>query len=69
MINDRNHTKYFLYFGTNDEQDLSHMKQAMWKADPGGGQVFSDRTNLTEVRRPAVGRRGTCPPGTQIKFL
>jgi three-Cys-motif partner protein len=132
MINDRNHTKYFLYFGTNHEQGLSHMKQAMWKADPGGGQVFSDRTNpdqetlfktnpdltqlrmhllqrfrgqgwvpvgdverfvlvdtpfsermhlkqktlapmernsLIETRRPAVGRRGTYPPGTQIKFL
>lgn len=45
MINDRNRTKYFLYFGTNHEQGLSHMKEAMWKADPGGGQVFSDRTN------------------------
>lgn len=45
MINDRNRTKYLLYFGTNHEQGLSHMKQAMWKADPGGGQVFSDRTN------------------------
>ena len=44
MIDRGNHTEYFLYFGTSNLQGLSKMKQAMWKADPGGGRVFSDLT-------------------------
>ena len=44
MINKGNRTEYFLYFGTNNSTGLSKMKQAMWKADPLRGQVFSDRT-------------------------
>jgi three-Cys-motif partner protein len=45
MINVGNRTEYFLFFGTNSEKGLSKMKQVMWKADPIGGQAFSDRTN------------------------
>ncbi len=44
MIDRGNRTEYFLYFGTNSLNGLSRMKQAMWKADPASGQVFSDRT-------------------------
>lgn len=45
MINEGNRTEYFLYFGTNSAVGLSKMKEAMWKADPRSGQVFSDRTD------------------------
>jgi hypothetical protein len=44
MIDRGNRTEYFLYFGTNSLDGLSRMKQAMWKADPARGQMFSDRT-------------------------
>jgi three-Cys-motif partner protein len=43
MIDAGNKTEYFLCFGTNSLKGLSVMKQAMWKADPVGGQRFSDR--------------------------
>jgi hypothetical protein len=46
MIDSGNRTEYFLFFGTRSPKGLSQMKKAMWKADPEGGQVFSDRTNL-----------------------
>jgi three-Cys-motif partner protein len=49
MVNRGNRTKYFLYFGTKSEKGLSLMKAAMWKADPGGGSIFSDRTNEDQV--------------------
>jgi three-Cys-motif partner protein len=49
MINKSNRTDYFLYFGTNHLEGLSQMKQAMWKADPGGGGAFSDRTNPDQI--------------------
>jgi len=44
MINEGNRTEYFLFYGTNNQLGLSKMKHAMWKADPVGGQVFSDRS-------------------------
>jgi three-Cys-motif partner protein len=44
MLNEGNRTEYFLFYGTNDKRGLSKMKYAMWKADPMGGQVFSDRS-------------------------
>lgn len=44
MINQGNRTEYFLFYGTNDKLGLSKMKYSMWKADPVGGQVFSDRS-------------------------
>ena len=44
MIDQGNQTEYFLYFATNNLTGLSKMKYAMWKADPLGGQIFSDRT-------------------------
>jgi three-Cys-motif partner protein len=49
MINRGNRTEYFLYFGTNSDIGLSKMKQAMWKADPRGGQAFSDRTDPNQM--------------------
>jgi hypothetical protein len=49
MVNRGNRTKYFLYFGTKNEKGLSLMKEAMWKADPGGGAIFSDRTNEDQI--------------------
>jgi three-Cys-motif partner protein len=48
MVNEGNRTEYFLYFGTNHRQGLSKMKQAMWRADPQGGQMFSDRTDTAQ---------------------
>jgi three-Cys-motif partner protein len=44
MINTGNRVEYLLFFGTNNELGLSKMKAAMWKADPGEGCRFSDRT-------------------------
>ncbi len=44
MINESNHIQYVLCFGTNSEKGLSVMKAAMWKADPGDGCHFSDRS-------------------------
>jgi hypothetical protein len=49
MVNVGNRTEYFLYFATNRPQGLSKMKQAMWKADPVGGQVFSDLTDPRQM--------------------
>lgn len=49
MINRGNRTEYFLYFGTKSKVGLSKMKQAMWKADPHGGQAFSDRTDPNQM--------------------
>lgn len=44
MLNERNRTGYFLFFGTNDLRGLEKMKEAMWKADPSGKYQFSDYT-------------------------
>jgi hypothetical protein len=44
MLNEGNRTEYFLFYGTNSKRGLSKMKEAMWKADPLSGQVFSDRS-------------------------
>src|SRR5208282_5521150 len=49
MINEGNRTEYFLYFGTNNPKGLSAMKVAMWRADPAGGQMFSDRTDTNQM--------------------
>lgn len=49
MINEGNRTEYFLYFGTNNRKGLSAMKVAMWRADPTGGQMFSDRTDTNQM--------------------
>ena len=49
MINEGNRTEYFLYFGTNSATGLSKMKETMWRADPIGGQVFSDRTDPNQM--------------------
>lgn len=49
MIDRGNRTEYFLFFGTNSLMGLSKMKQAMWKADPERGQVFSDLTDTNQM--------------------
>ncbi len=48
MLNNRNHTDYFLFFGTNELLGLEKMKEAMWKVDPTGTYQFSD---YTEAKR------------------
>jgi three-Cys-motif partner protein len=49
-IKDRNNQpEYVLFFGTNNLKGLSQMKQAMWKADPQRGQVFSDWTDVGQM--------------------
>lgn len=42
-------TEYFLAFGTNDPKGLSVMKQAMWKADPQEGRIFSDASDPNQL--------------------
>lgn len=49
MVNEGNRTEYVLVFGTNSPDGLSKMKQAMWKADPEGGHVFSDRSDPRQM--------------------
>lgn len=48
MLDDRNHTEYFLFFGTNHMLGLKRMKEAMWKVDPSGGNIFSDATDTSQ---------------------
>jgi three-Cys-motif partner protein len=45
MVNEHNHTEYYLFFGTNSLLGLDKMKQAMWKVDPTGTFSFSDLSN------------------------
>ena len=49
MRNQRNLTDYYLYFASNNRLGLNKMKEAMWKADPGGSYTFSDATNLAQT--------------------
>jgi three-Cys-motif partner protein len=49
MYDRSNQAEYVLFFGTNSRKGLSVMKQAMWKADPLSGQVFSDRTDAGQM--------------------
>lgn len=49
MYDRSNQVEYVLFFGTNSRKGLSEMKQAMWKADPLSGQVFSDRTDAGQM--------------------
>jgi hypothetical protein len=49
MFDRSNQAEYVLFFGTNSRKGLSEMKQAMWKADPLSGQVFSDRTDAGQM--------------------
>ena len=49
MINRGNRTEYFLYFATNSPHGLSKMKEVMWRADPAGGQAFSDLTDTRQM--------------------
>jgi three-Cys-motif partner protein len=43
MINDTGNIGYYLFHGTRHRQGVKLMKDAMWKVDPGGGFMFSDR--------------------------
>jgi three-Cys-motif partner protein len=49
MRDHNNQPVYVLFFGTNNLKGLSQMKQAMWKADPQRGQVFSDWTDVGQM--------------------
>lgn len=49
MRDSNNQPEYVLFFGTNNLKGLSQMKQAMWKADPQRGQVFSDWTDVSQM--------------------
>ena len=51
MLNQRNRTAYWLFYGTRSLKGLKLMKEAMWQVDPLGGQRFSDRDG---ARRPGV---------------
>ena len=42
MVNRNGHTSYFLFYATRAIEGLRAMKEAMWRADPGGGYRFSD---------------------------
>ncbi len=48
MLNRGNRTDYFLFFASDNPLGLEKMKEAMWKADPGGTFQFSD---FTDARR------------------
>jgi three-Cys-motif partner protein len=43
MKNKTGNVSYILYHGTRHPKGVKLMKAAMWKVDPGGGNVFSDR--------------------------
>ena len=49
MIDGGNRTEYVLFFGTNSPKGLSEMKRSMWRADPEGGETFSDRTDTSQM--------------------
>jgi three-Cys-motif partner protein len=49
MLNQTNHTDYFLFFGTHQIRGLEKMKEAMWRVDPSGRFQFSDFTNAKET--------------------
>lgn len=58
MVNKGGHTSYFLYYGTHSLTGLRKMKEAMWKADPGGGYNFSDRLAGQDVLFEGDGNAG-----------
>jgi hypothetical protein len=45
MVNKKNKTDYFLFFGTNSIIGLKKMKSVMWKIDKSGLFQFSDATH------------------------
>lgn len=49
MLNKRNTTDYFLFFGTNHPSGLRVMKDAMWAVDPSGTYQFSDVTDQNQL--------------------
>lgn len=49
MVNQQGNTIYFLFHGTRNLRGLEVMKDALWKADPGGGIKFLDRFDGQEV--------------------
>jgi three-Cys-motif partner protein len=62
MINEMGHTGYYLFFGTRNITGLKVMKEAMWKVDPGGGQLFSARIHRS-ITCDWSGMRTRVPPG------
>jgi three-Cys-motif partner protein len=43
MVNQTGNVGYYLIHGTRHPKGVELMKDAMWKIDPGGGNMFSDR--------------------------
>lgn len=43
MVNKTGNIGYYLLHGTRHPKGVELMKDAMWKVDPGGGNIFSDR--------------------------
>ena len=69
MVDRGNRTEYFLYFGTKSLKGLSVMKQAMWKTDPMGGQLFADRIDPNQlVLMPAIGAPASLSELLQREF-
>jgi hypothetical protein len=68
MINEGNRTEYFLLFTTNSPVGLSKMKQAMWKADPSGGQAFSDRSDPSQMTLIGPGVETSLAPLLEKRF-
>lgn len=49
MLNQRNKTPCWLFYGTRRIEGMKKMKDAMWKVDPAQGVRFSDRLAEQEV--------------------
>ncbi|MGH8545555.1 MAG: three-Cys-motif partner protein TcmP, partial [Gammaproteobacteria bacterium] len=49
MLGERRRSIYTLIFGSRNEQGVRKMKEAMWKAHPGGGCRFSDATDPDQL--------------------
>lgn len=77
MINSTGNISYYLLHGTRHLKGVKLMKAAMWRVDPGGGNLFSDRLagenvlftldpDLSPLRRALLaqfaGRRGVAVP-------
>jgi three-Cys-motif partner protein len=69
MKNNTGNVGYYLFHGTRHLKGVKLMKDAMWKIDPGGGNVFSDKLagldvlfvpdpDLEPLRRVIEGRFG-----------
>lgn len=54
LKNSTGNTGYYLLHGTRHRLGVKLMKAAMWKVDPGGGYMFSDRLADQDVLLPSI---------------